>query len=115
MTDMMELDLYDAADSGFRLHRLEIFNWGTFHERVWTLELDGDNALVTGNIGSGKSTLVDAITTLLVPPNKVAYNKAAGAEHRERTVSSYVHGHFKSERNETTGAAKPVALRGAGS
>lgn len=115
MTDMMELDLYDAANSGFRLHRLEIFNWGTFHERVWTLDLDGDNALVTGNIGSGKSTLVDAITTLLVPPSKVSYNKAAGAEHRERTVSSYVHGHFKSERSETTGTAKPVALRGAGS
>lgn len=115
MTDMMELDLYDAATSGFRLQRLEIYNWGTFHDCVWSLDLDGDNALVTGNIGSGKSTLVDAITTLLVPPNKVSYNKAAGAEHKERTVASYVHGHFKSERNEATGTAKPVALRGSGS
>ncbi len=23
--------------AGFRLQRFEVFNWGTFHERVWTL------------------------------------------------------------------------------
>ncbi|HQR79117.1 MAG TPA: ATP-binding protein [Actinomycetota bacterium] len=110
----LELDLYDSATTGFRLHRLEIFNWGTFNERVWSLDLDGDNTLVTGDIGSGKSTLVDAITTLLVPPNKISYNKAAGAEHRERTASSYVLGHFKAERTESSGVARPVALRGTG-
>ena len=110
----LELDLYDAATTGFRLQRLEIFNWGTFNERVWTLDLEGDNTLLTGDIGSGKSTLVDAITTLLVPPGKVSYNKAAGAEYRERTTSSYVLGHFKAERTESSGVAKPVALRGTG-
>jgi uncharacterized protein YPO0396 len=31
------------------------------------MQLDGKNALLTGDIGSGKSTLVDAVTTLLVP------------------------------------------------
>ena len=67
-------------------------------------------ALLTGDIGSGKSTLVDAITTLLVPAQRIAYNKAAGADARERTLRSYVLGHYKSERNEVTGAAKPVAL-----
>src|SRR5690606_17910225 len=60
---------------------------------------------------SGKSTLVDAITTLLVPANRVAYNKAAGADARERSLRSYVLGHYKSERNDGTGAAKPVSLR----
>ena len=69
--------------SGFRLHRFELYNWGTFHERVWSLHPRGDNALLTGDIGSGKSTLVDALTTLLVPPQKIAYNKAAGAEARD--------------------------------
>ena len=97
--------------SGFRLSRLEVFNWGTFDQRVWTLQLDGRNGLLTGDIGSGKSTLVDAITTLLVPANRIAYNKAAGADSRERTLRSYVLGHYKSERNEVTGAAKPVSLR----
>jgi uncharacterized protein YPO0396 len=109
---MLGLDFVaDDALSGFRLQRLEVFNWGTFDGRVWTLALDGKNGLLTGDIGSGKSTLVDAITTLLVPAQRIAYNKAAGAESKERTLRSYVLGHYKSERNEVTGAAKPVSLR----
>ncbi|MEX2480801.1 MAG: ATP-binding protein [Gammaproteobacteria bacterium] len=97
--------------AGFRLQRLEVYNWGTFDGRVWTLTPDGRNALLTGDIGSGKSTLVDAITTLLVPAQRIGYNKAAGADSRERTLRSYVLGHYKSERNEVTGAARPVGLR----
>lgn len=107
-----ELDFVaDDTLSGFRLQRLEVFNWGTFDSCVWTLQLDGKNGLLTGDIGSGKSTLVDAITTLLVPAHRVAYNKAAGAGNKERTLRSYVLGHYKSERNEVTGTAKPVSLR----
>ena len=114
MNDAQILDLDFVADdalSGFRLHRLEVFNWGTFDSRVWTLNPGGKNALLTGDIGSGKSTLVDAVTTLLVPAHRIAYNKAAGADSKERTLRSYVLGHYKSERNEITGTAKPVALR----
>ncbi len=113
MNDMPGLDfLGDDERSGFRLQRLEVFNWGTFDRRVWLLRPDGRNALLTGDIGSGKSTLVDAVTTLLVPAQRIAYNKAAGAEARERTLRSYVLGHYKSERNEVGGAGRPVALRG---
>lgn len=101
----------DDALSGFRLKRLEVFNWGTFDGKVWTLSLDGRNGLLTGDIGSGKSTLVDALTTLLVPAQRIAYNKAAGADSKERSLRSYVLGHYKSERNEVTGSARPVALR----
>ena len=101
----------DNTLSGFRLRRLEVFNWGTFDAHVWSLTLDGKNGLLTGDIGSGKSTLVDAITTLLVPAHRVAYNQAAGADNRERTLRSYVLGHYKSERNEVTGSARPVSLR----
>lgn len=97
--------------TGFRLQRLEVFNWGTFDNHAWTLPLDGKNGLLTGDIGSGKSTLVDAVTTLLVPSNRIDYNKAAGADRKERSLRSYVLGHYKSERNDTTGTAKPVALR----
>ena len=98
---------------GFRLDRLELLNWGTFNDRVWILSANSRNTLVTGDIGSGKSTIVDAITTLLLPANRISYNKAAGAETRERSLRSYVLGHYKSERNETTGATAPVALRDA--
>lgn len=114
MNELQSIGLDFVADdtlSGFRLTRLEVFNWGTFDSRVWTLQLDGKNGLLTGDIGSGKSTLVDAITTLLVPAHRIAYNKAAGADSKERTLRSYVLGHYKSERNEVTGAAKPVSLR----
>jgi len=102
----------DESLSGFRLQRLEVFNWGTFDGRVWTLRADGRNALLTGDIGSGKSTLVDAVTTLLVPAHRVAYNKAAGADARERTLRSYVLGHYKAARTDLGGAGRPVALRG---
>jgi uncharacterized protein YPO0396 len=115
MSDSASLDLEFLADdtlSGFRLQRLEVYNWGTFDQRVWSFELNGKNGLLTGDIGSGKSTLVDAVTTLLVPANRIAYNKAAGADSKERSLRSYVLGHYKSERNEATGASKPVSLRG---
>jgi uncharacterized protein YPO0396 len=97
--------------SGFRLTRLELYNWGTFDHRVWSLDANARNTLLTGDIGSGKSTMVDAITTLLLPANRISYNKAAGADTRERSLRSYVLGYYKSERNEVTGTTKPVALR----
>jgi len=112
MAEALELEfMADDRLAGFRLQRLEVFNWGTFNGRVWTLRLGGKNGLLTGDIGSGKSTLVDAVTTLLVPSHRVAYNKAAGADSRERSLKSYVLGFYKSERQETLGSAKPVALR----
>jgi uncharacterized protein YPO0396 len=112
ISDEYALD-FAASDSraGFRLQRFEIYNWGTFHGRVWTLAPAGENSLLTGDIGSGKSTLVDALTTLLVPAQRITYNKAAGAGARERTLRSYVLGHYKSERGEPGLSAKAVALR----
>ena len=111
----MEAQPLDFAASsertGFRLQRVEVYNWGTFHDRVWSLNPGGDNSLLTGDIGSGKSTLVDAITTLLVPAQRITYNKAAGAEAKERSLRSYVLGYYKSQRGETDAASRSVALR----
>ncbi|MCC5865679.1 MAG: ATP-dependent exonuclease SbcCD, C subunit-like protein [Wenzhouxiangella sp.] len=101
----------DDARAGYRLHRVEVYNWGTFDGHVWRLTPEGANSLVTGDIGSGKSTLVDAITTLLVPAQRITYNKAAGAEARERSLRSYVLGHYKSQRSDSGLSARPVALR----
>lgn len=99
---------------GYRLHRLELLNWGTFHQGVRTFRLDGANSLLTGDIGSGKSTVVDAITTLLLPANKIEYNKAAGAQKKERSLMSYVRGYHKSTRSTGGENSKPVSLRGTG-
>jgi uncharacterized protein YPO0396 len=107
----MQIDWLDRGESGFRLARFELYNWGTFHGRVWKIEPGGENALLTGDIGSGKSTLVDALTTLLVPPRRITYNKAAGADARERTLSSYIRGEYRSLSNELTGGAQAQALR----
>jgi len=116
MEQLLNLEfVQDDALTGFRLKRLEVFNWGTFDKKVWSFHLHGKNALLTGDIGSGKSTLVDAVTTLLVPAHRIAYNKAAGAAAKERDLRSYVLGHYKSEQSESVGTAKPVALRGHGS
>jgi len=107
-------DFTDQAQlerAGFRLQHVEVFNWGTFHARVWKLHPGGDNLLLTGDIGSGKSTLVDAITTLLVPAQKISYNKAAGADAHERSLRTYVLGHYKSERGDSGSTARAVALR----
>ena len=63
--DSPGLDFSMAATlTGFRLMRLEVFNWGTFDKRVWALELAGKNGLLTGDIGSGKSTLMHVMSGL---------------------------------------------------
>ncbi|ETW24179.1 hypothetical protein MGAST_10020, partial [Mycobacterium gastri 'Wayne'] len=104
-------DLGNTRRAGYRLQHAELLNWGTFDTHVWRFTPGTDTALLTGDIGSGKSTIVDALTTLLVPSHKAAYNKAAGAEARERTLRSYVEGHYKSERNEATGKSRAKGLR----
>ena len=109
------MSIASAEDNkeGFRLHRFEVRNWGTFHQQVWKICPTGDNALLTGDIGSGKSTLVDGLTTLLVPKpaNQIVFNKAAGSEAQERSLASYVRGEYKSEKDEVTAAARAIALR----
>jgi uncharacterized protein YPO0396 len=97
--------------SGFRLQYLEVLNWGTFNKVRWQIQPNGHNALLTGDIGSGKSTLVDALTCLLVPHNKIVFNKAAGAEGKERNLLSYVRGEYKKEKEDITKVAKKVYLR----
>lgn len=106
--------LFDSLNltfSGFRLQYLEVLNWGTFNKSRWKIQPNGHNALLTGDIGSGKSTLVDALTCLLVPHNKIVFNKAAGAEGKERNLLSYVRGEFKKEKEEITKVAKKVYIR----
>lgn len=108
------LELSGAERAGYRLAHLEVFNWGTFDKQVWRFTPAAQTALLTGDIGSGKSTLVDAVTTLLMPAHRIAYNKAAGADSKERTLRSYVEGHYKSERIESSGRSRPIGLRTTG-
>jgi uncharacterized protein YPO0396 len=92
--------------SGFRLHSVELLNWGTFHDKVWRIEPHGRNSLLTGDVGSGKSTLVDALTCLIVPHHKISFNKAAGAEKNERNLATYIKGEYKNTKNNETDTSK---------
>ncbi|EGO62681.1 ATP-binding protein [Acetonema longum] len=99
-----------GATPGFRLAKLEVLNWGTFDGQVWTFSPGGETSLLTGDVGSGKSTLVDALTTLLVAPRKVAYNKAADSSAKERSITSYVRGYF-GQKKSAEGTGQPDSLR----
>ena len=61
---------------GHRLQYMELLNWGTFNNKIWKITPEGENSLLTGAVGSGKSTVVDALTCLLVPYNRITFNKA---------------------------------------
>lgn len=101
----------EQALTGVRLKHLEVLNWGTFNGKVYTIRQNRLNTLLTGNIGAGKSTLVDALTALLVPHRKITFNKAAGAEHKERDFRSYIYGYYGRKQDESTGRTKPQSLR----
>ncbi len=101
----------DETKRGFRLKSIELYNWGTFNKKIYTLNIEGENGLLTGDIGSGKSTVVDAITTLLVPHQKITYNKAAGSTAKERTLYSYIVGEYKNTIDEGMGSSKAISLR----
>lgn len=106
------MDLFDKQ-TGFRLKRLEVYNWGTFDGQIWTMTPDCETAVLTGANGSGKSTLVDALLTLLVEGRQRNYNLASGAgSSRERSERTYVRGQYSRSRGENTIDAKPNTLRG---
>ena len=97
---------------GFRLQRLELYNWGTFNQRIWTITLSGGSALLTGANGSGKSTIVDALLTLLVPFHRRTYNLASGSEKlRERDERSYILGAWGKQKELESNRSKAQYLR----
>src|SRR5512135_2643203 len=101
---------------GFRLDRLEVYNWGTFDKRIWVMRPAGGTSLLTGENGSGKSTLVDALLTLLVPFKRRTYNLASGTEKaRERDERSYILGAWGKQKDLENNRSKAQYLRQAGS
>lgn len=107
--------LFDVG--GYRLQRVEISNWGTFDSKnggVHVLDVGGQNALLVGQNGAGKSTVVDAILTLLVRPGSRNYNVAAGGKQRERDERSYIRGAYGRSGRDEDNTADVKYLRVAG-
>lgn len=92
----------DSDASGFRLDYMEVYNWGTFHDKVWKINPNGNTTLLTGGNGSGKSTFIDALLTLIVPYKKDRfYNQSSGEDKKgARTEESYVLGHYGNKQDE---------------
>lgn len=100
-----------SAPEGMRLLRFEVLNWGTFDQYVWRLDLDGGNCLVTGNVGSGKSTLIDGLSLLFNPPKDVSFNLAGGAAKSERTLRTYALGAHRNVSDSDLGVERAQYLR----
>jgi len=76
--------------SPFILTQLDLFNWGPFGGRHCA-EIDPQGSAVIGPTGSGKTTLVDALMTLLVA--RPRYNLAStGGHESDRDLISYIRG-----------------------
>jgi uncharacterized protein YPO0396 len=90
---------------------MEIYNWGTFDKKVFRINPQGNNSLLTGANASGKSTLIDALLTLLVPLKKDRfYNQSSGTERKgDRTEESYFYGNYGNQQQD--GAASTTTLR----
>lgn len=74
----------------YKLTRLDLFNWGGFAGRHG-VEIDPRGTAIIGQTGAGKTTLVDALMTLLTEHPK--YNLAStGGHESDRDLVSYVRG-----------------------
>ena len=104
-----------VARTGWRLWRLELCNWGTFHKKVWSLVPQAGWTLLVGENGSGKSTAVDGLRTLLVPPRLLNYNDAsANQSRRDRSRVSYIRGAWAATNQQDSHLAKTEYLRAEG-
>ena len=113
MLAQYELFTTNPGTSGYRLSYMEIFNWGTFHNKVYRIEPQGNNSLLTGANASGKSTLIDALLTLLVPAKKDRfYNQSSGNEKKgDRTEETYVLGNYGNIQSEGEASTRKQQLR----
>lgn len=112
---IQQMNLFNTAPekSGYRLDYMEIYNWGTFDKEIYRISPQGCNSLLTGANASGKSTLVDALLTLLVPlKRKRFYNQSSGAEKKgARTEESYFLGCYGTQQEEGSTGTTTMKLR----
>ncbi|WP_417369858.1 ATP-binding protein [Gelidibacter japonicus] len=92
---------------------MEVFNWGTFDKKVFRINPQGNNSLLTGANASGKSTYIDALLTLMVPAKRDRfYNQSSGVDKKgDRTEETYVLGHYGNIQEEGKTSTSTQKLR----
>lgn len=110
---MLSLFSTSSDKAGFRLQYMEVYNWGTFDEKVFRINPQGNNSLLTGANASGKSTYIDALLTLMVPTKKDRfYNQSSGVDKKgNRTEETYVLGHYGNIQEEGKSSTSTQKLR----
>ena len=111
---MLSLFSTSSDKAGFRLQYMEVYNWGTFHNKIFRINPQGNNSLLTGANASGKSTFIDALLTLLVPLKKDRfYNQSSGVEKKgDRDEKTYFFGHYGNIQEEGKTSTTTQKLRG---
>ncbi|HZK06049.1 MAG TPA: SbcC/MukB-like Walker B domain-containing protein [Actinomycetaceae bacterium] len=96
----------------WRLERIELVNWGTFSDHH-VIDVARKGYLLTGHSGSGKSSVVDAISAVLTPRGKLRFNAAAGdgTSGRDRSHVTYIRGAWRRHPDEETGEVTSDFLR----
>ncbi|AHC23976.1 MULTISPECIES: ATP-binding protein [Mycobacteriaceae] len=100
----------------FHLSRLQVINWGVF-DGYHSIPINAGGSLIAGSSGSGKSSLLDAISLGFLPFNRRNFNAsgdntAAGSSAGRRTVDKYVRGAW-GQRSDG-GTSQVMYLRGDG-
>ncbi|WP_447746769.1 ATP-binding protein [Pseudomonas nicosulfuronedens] len=101
MTQTQELFLDDLLPPTFVLGQLDLYNWGPFARRHCAA-IDLAGTAIIGHTGSGKTTLVDALMTLVAAQPR--YNLAStGGHESDRDLVSYVRGVSGAGREDDSG------------
>ncbi len=90
--------LFEGSER-FTLKRIQIANWGTF-DGIHDIEVSEKGHLFVGGSGSGKSTILDAMS-VLTSPRASNFNAAArqGERRSDRSFVSYMRGAWSSEQD----------------
>lgn len=96
----------------YYLKRLQLANWGTF-SGIHTIDIAQRGHLFVGGSGSGKSTILDAMSVLLTP-GRINFNAAArqGEKRSDRSFMSYIRGAWSSEQDSDGKAATKFLRQG---
>lgn len=79
-----------------RLAELTVCNWGSFGG-IHSAQFHPDGTMIAGENGAGKSTFLDGLTALMLPPGRATFNVAAAQNDKtDRNLVSYIRGSYGS-------------------